>query len=215
MAGGEEPFHHDDLTVTFHNWDPAEDPPPVIARTLAYVSWAVGEVPGAEACRRLRCNPDTASALIVAVLAEDHPDDRRRALRAGADDCELGPLTRTGVLDRVLALPVEETEVRRAPVARLGDLAVDIAGFRASWRGRTLPLMPNELRLLRFLVEHPGRVFTRAQLIAALGKQNPPIDERTVDVWIGRLRRALRAEGAGLLRTVRGIGYVLDLPGLG
>jgi two-component system phosphate regulon response regulator PhoB len=74
-------------------------------------------------------------------------------------------------------------------------------------------MMPNEFRLLRFFVEHPGRVFTRAQLITALGKQEPPIDERTVDVWIGRLRRAMRAAGAGdLLRTVRSLGYVFDRP---
>jgi two-component system phosphate regulon response regulator PhoB len=73
--------------------------------------------------------------------------------------------------------------------------------------------MPNEFRLLRYFVEHPGRVFTRSQLISALGKQEPAVDERTVDVWIGRLRRALRAAGAGNpLRTVRSLGYVFDVP---
>ena len=71
--------------------------------------------------------------------------------------------------------------------------------------------MPNEFRLLRFLVEHPGRVFTRQQLIQALGKHDAPIDERTVDVWVGRLRRALVNHGvAHELRTVRSLGYVLD-----
>lgn len=73
--------------------------------------------------------------------------------------------------------------------------------------------MPNEFRLLRYFIEHPGRVFTRLQLMAALGKQEPPVDERTVDVWIGRLRRALRKAGAGEpLRTVRSLGYILDEP---
>ena len=66
-------------------------------------------------------------------------------------------------------------------------------------------------RLLRYFIEHPGRVFTRNQLIAALGKQEPAVDERTVDVWIGRLRRALKGVGAGNpLRTVRSLGYVFD-----
>jgi two-component system phosphate regulon response regulator PhoB len=92
-------------------------------------------------------------------------------------------------------------------------LSVNIAAFRARIDGKPVDLMPNEFRLLRFLVEHPGRVFTRSQLIAALGKQDPPIDERTVDVWIGRLRRALRSAGGGdMLRTVRSLGYVLDQP---
>ena len=73
--------------------------------------------------------------------------------------------------------------------------------------------MPNELRLLRYLMEQPGHVFSRAQLIAALGKKEQPIDERTVDAWVSRLRRALREAGAGTpLRTVRALGYVLDRP---
>ncbi|MEY4721555.1 MAG: hypothetical protein RIQ46_1280, partial [Pseudomonadota bacterium] len=85
--------------------------------------------------------------------------------------------------------------------------------FQARFAGKVVPLMPNEFRLLRYLSEHPGRVFTRSQLIAALGKQEMPMDERTVDVWIGRLRRSLRAAGGGeMLRTVRSLGYVLDTP---
>lgn len=73
--------------------------------------------------------------------------------------------------------------------------------------------MPNEFRLLRYFVEHPSRVFTRQQLILALGKQEQPMDERTVDVWVGRLRRALRAAGVTYdLRTVRSLGYVFDEP---
>jgi two-component system phosphate regulon response regulator PhoB len=92
-------------------------------------------------------------------------------------------------------------------------LDIDIAAFQARWHGKPIPLMPNEFRLLRYFVEHPGRVFTRSQLIAALGKHDGPIDERTVDVWVGRLRRALRVAGAGdMLRTVRSLGYVLDQP---
>lgn len=98
-------------------------------------------------------------------------------------------------------------------LARLGEITIDLAAYQARWRGKPLVLMPNEFRLLRFFVEHPGRVFTRGQIIAALGKQDPPIDQRTVDVWIGRLRRQLRAAGADCsLRTVRSLGYVLDLP---
>ena len=85
--------------------------------------------------------------------------------------------------------------------------------MQARWKDRPIGLMPNEFRLLRYLMEQPGHVFSRAQLIAALGKNEQPIDERTVDAWVSRLRRSLREAGAGYpLRTVRSLGYVLDKP---
>jgi len=160
----------------------------------------------------LRCDPLTAQARVTMVLESDDLDSRKQALRAGADDYLLGPLTRAAILDRLMgSLPVERNEL--APSLQWDHLAIDVAAFQARWRGKHLALMPNEFRLLRYFVEHPGRVFTRAQLIAALGKQEPQIDERTVDVWIGRLRRALRAAGAGdPVRTVRSLGYILDQP---
>ena len=145
------------------------------------------------------------------ILDEDDPDARRRALRSGADDYILGPISRTTLLDRVLSLNFGDRDGGAPRMMTLGDLSVDLAAFQARWQGKPIPLMPNEFRLLRYFVEHPGRVFTRAQLISALGKQQPAIDERTVDVWVGRLRRALRAAGAGNpLRTVRSLGYVFD-----
>src|SRR5690606_27284096 len=124
----------------------------------------------------------------------------------------LGPLTRTALLDRVLAANLHEHEATATRSVSQGELTIDVAAFQARWKGKPLSLMPNEFRLLRYFVEHPGRVFTRVQLISALGKQEPAVDERTVDVWIGRLRRALRAVGAGNpLRTVRSLGYVFDI----
>jgi len=147
------------------------------------------------------------------VLDDDDIDARRRALRAGADDYLIGPASRTVLLDRVMSVALNDYDGGALRSLNLGELSIDLAAFLASWRGKPIGLMPNEFRLLRFFVEHPGRVFTRAQLIAALGKQDPPVDERTVDVWIGRLRRALRGSGAGdPLRTVRSLGYVLDRP---
>lgn len=216
LAGGRHPFLHDDLTVHFHLWGGAGAPPMMTGRVFAFIDWNLPDIAGIELCRRLRCNPDCAGLHIAVVLDADHPDDRRRAVRAGANECLAGPLHRNSILDRVMALPVEETELLPPKSLSFGELIVDSGAFQARWRGKPLPLMPNEFRLLRFFVEHPGRVFTRGQLIEALGKQEPPIDERTVDVWVGRLRRALKALEAGNpLRTVRGMGYVLDLPALG
>lgn len=94
---------------------------------------------------------------------------------------------------------------------RHGDLVVDLAAFAARWQGRVISLRPNEFRLLAHFVAHPDRVFSRADLIASLGKDGDLLDERTVDLWTGRLRRALREHGVpDPLRTVRTVGYVLD-----
>jgi two-component system phosphate regulon response regulator PhoB len=179
----------------------------------AFVDWILPDFSGLEACRRLRCDPRTAQAHVTMALEEDSPEDRRRALRAGADDYLMGPISRTVVLDRILSTGAKEVEFVPREIIRLGELTVENSAFRALWQDRPVPLMPNEFRLLRYFVEHPGRVFSRTQLIAALGKQSPAIDERTVDVWVGRLRAALRNAGAGdQLRTVRSLGYVFDTP---
>jgi two-component system phosphate regulon response regulator PhoB len=163
-------------------------------------------------CRRLRADPRTADAHVTMVLEEDDPEDRRRALRAGADDYVVGPLTRTAVLDRVLALQSRASERSATRRFELGALVIDMAALQARWDGEPIVLRPNEFRLLRFFAENPNRVLTRDDLINGLGKREPPIDERTVDVWIGRLRRSIKgAGGRNPLRTLRSLGYVFDL----
>lgn len=213
MAGGNETFRHGEMEVAFHPWSPGGLLPLVDGPVIAFVDWLLPEMPGIEVCRRLRCDPATAQAQVVMVLETADREQRRRALAAGADDYVTGPLTRTAVLDRILARQPDVLLHTPAPRLTLGDLTIDIAAFQARWREAPIALLPNDLRLLRFFVEHPGRVFTRAQLIAALGKHGEDIDERTVDVWIGRLRRALARAGVELtVRTVRSLGYVLDRP---
>lgn len=213
LEGGMAPFRHGDLEVVFHHWVRTGDLPLLEGALWAFIDWVVPDISGLEICRRLRCDPLTAQAHITMLLEEDDLDARRRALRAGADDYMVGPANRTALLDRVLSVRLHDYDGTPARTLALGELTIDLAAFQARWHGKAIPLMPNEFRLLRYLIEHPGRVFTRSQLIAALGKQDPPVDERTVDVWIGRLRRALRAAGAGdPLRTVRSLGYVLDRP---
>jgi len=125
----------------------------------------------------------------------------------------VGPIDRRKLLDRILSQNLRTAASGMRRTLELADLTIDLTAFQARWKDKPLPLRPNEFRLLRYFVEHPGRVFTRSQLIAALGKQDSPVDERTVEVWIGRLRRALRAAGANdPLRTVRMLGYVFDKP---
>lgn len=208
-----EPFVHGEWEVIFHVWSHGEPVPLLDGATFAFVDWLLADMTGIEACRRLRCNPLTANCHIVIVLETDDREARRRALAAGADDYMTGPLDRAKILDRVLVSRLSEMAGAVTTSVSLGDLTVDMAAHQARWKGKPLSLMPNDLRLLRYFIEHPGRIFTRSQLIAALGKQAEAIDERTVDVWIGRLRRALRqAKVTTTVRTVRSLGYVLDQP---
>jgi len=211
LDGGMASFTHDDVEIRFHRWTNLRELPLLEGALWAFVDWVLPDMSGLEACRRLRNDPITAEAHITMVLDDDDQDARRRALRHGADDYMMGPVNRTAVLDRVLSLNILDEESGLPSTIRQGDLTINLAAHQACWQGKPIPLMPNELRLLRYFAEHPGRVFSRPQLIAALGKQEPPLDERTVDVWIGRLRRALRSAGAGNpLRTVRSLGYVYD-----
>lgn len=176
----------------------------------AFIDWVMDDLAGLEMCRRLRADPRTRDAHITMVLESGDAEDRRRALKAGADDYVVGALDRTIVLDRVLAVQSQQS-VYSAQQTRLGALLIDMGALRASWNDTPIDLRPNEFRLLRFFAENPNQVLSRAKLITGLGKQDPPMDERTVDVWIGRLRSALKEAGAGNpLRTVRSLGYVFD-----
>lgn len=207
-----EDFVHDQRRFTFDRLG-AEGPRRLVEGPMwAFVDWVMPELAGLEMCRRLRADPRTADAHVTMVLEEDDAEDRRRALRAGADDYVIGPLTRTAVLDRVLALQSRGVERQTTRRFELGALTIDMAALQARWNEQPIILRPNEFRLLRFLAENPNRVLTREDLINGLGKREPPIDERTVDVWIGRLRRAIKTAGGGNpLRTVRSLGYVFDL----
>ncbi len=206
-----EDFVHADTRFTFDRLD-AQGPRRLVEGPMwAFVDWVMDDLAGLEMCRRLRADARTCDAHVTMVLERDDPDDRRRALRAGADDYMIGPLDRTKVLDRVLALQSQHSQRHAAHLFEVGELSINMAGLQAKWGNKPIGLRPNEFRLLRFFAENPNQVLSRSDLIAGLGKQEPAIDERTVDVWIGRLRRALLAAGAGNpLRTVRSLGYVLD-----
>ena len=213
LEGGMAPFKHGELEIAFHEWSDLGELPLLEGSLWAFIDWVLPDIAGLEICRRLRSDPVTSEAHITMILEDDELETRRRALRAGADDYMVGPIDRTALLDRVMSVKVHDQETTALRALQQGDLTIDLAAFQARWKSKPIPLMPNEFRLLRYFVEHPGRVFSRGQLIAALGKQEPPVDERTVDVWVGRLRRALKAAGAGNpLRTVRSLGYVFDAP---
>ncbi|MFA9200334.1 MAG: response regulator transcription factor [Cypionkella sp.] len=204
-------FAHDGRRFTFARLDGEGIRHLVDGPVWVFIDWVMETMAGLEMCRRLRADPRTASAHITMVLEADDPEDRRRALRAGADDYAIGPLDRRAILDRVLA--VDPRSRRRFAPGRLelGALTIDLEALQARWNGRPIVLPPNEFRLLRLMAENADRVMSRAEMIEGLGKHGHPLDARTVDVWVGRLRRALKAAGAGNpLRTVRSIGYAFD-----
>ncbi len=192
---------------------PPEGPKALIdGRAWVFVDWVMESLSGLEMVRRLRADPRMGDAHITMVLEEDDPDDRRRSLKAGADDYAVGPLDRQAMLDRVLALFAQARGNGTTPLLEFGDLQINVAGHQARWRDELVVLRPNEFRVLRVMAENPNRVLSRQELIEALGKDGDPEYHRTVDVWIKRLRQGLRDVGAGhLLRTVHGKGYVLDL----
>lgn len=179
----------------------------------AFIDWIVPEMSGLELCRRLRADPRSAAIHITMVLEQDDRDDRRRALRAGADDYMVGPASRQAMLDRILALDSDRLPRSSQHVVRCGDLELDLGAVQARWGRKSIALSDKGFRLLRYLIENPNRLITREEIMGALGTSGDPASLRTVDVWIKRLREGLRAAGAGtLLRTVKGKGYVLDEP---
>ena len=195
-------FANGETVYVFEQLLPGNTPRLMEGPIWAFVEWLMPELSGLEMCRRLRADPQLRDAHVTMVLEQDDFEHRRRALRAGADDCCVGPLSRHAVLDRVLALQACRMRPQHHTVER-GALLIDLAAEQARWRGTPISLRPNELRLLRFFAENPNRVFSRHELIDALGKKDDAVDGRTVDVWVKRLRFGLKEAGAEqFLRTV-------------
>ncbi len=213
-GGGEfEPFSHGEMTFAFEHLTAAGPRRLIEGRGWAFIDWIIPELSGLEMCRRLRADSRTAGAHITMVLEHDDLEDRRRAMRAGADDYMIGPVSRQSILDRILVLHSEGIPRDPLRIIEFGALSLDLGAVQARWGRRLIPLSEKGFRLLRYLVENPNRVISRREIIEALGKGGDPDYLRTVDVWIKRLRTGLKQAGAGhILRTVKGKGYVLDEP---
>jgi len=178
---------------------------------LVLLDWMLPSLSGIEVCRRLRRRPETSELPVIMLTARGEEGDRIRGLNAGADDYMAKPFSTDELIARIHAV------LRRArPVlegARLGfaDVELDPSSHRVMRAGRAIHLGPTEFRLLRHFMEHPRRVFARSQLIDAVWGVDAYVDERTVDVHIRRLRKALNdGGGVDLIRTVREAGYALD-----
>jgi two-component system phosphate regulon response regulator PhoB len=178
---------------------------------LVILDWMLPGVSGIELCRRLRSRPETRQLPIVMLTARGEESERVRGLSTGADDYVVKPFSVPELLARVAALLRRASPERVADVLGFGDIAIDREKKRVTRGGRPIDLGPTEYRLLEFLMERPGRVFSREQLLDGVWGSDIYIDERTVDVHVGRLRKALnRDDEVDPIRTVRGSGYALD-----
>jgi two-component system phosphate regulon response regulator PhoB len=178
---------------------------------VVILDWMLPGLSGIELCRRLRMRPETKALPIIMLTARGEESERVRGLATGADDYIVKPFSVPELLARVSALLRRSAPERVADVLSFGDLALDREKKRVSRAGRAIDLGPTEYRLLEFLMQRPGRVFSREQLLDGVWGSEIYIDERTVDVHVGRLRKALsRGDESDPIRTVRGAGYALD-----
>jgi two-component system phosphate regulon response regulator PhoB len=178
---------------------------------LVILDWMLPGLSGIELCRRLRARPETRQLPIIMLTARGEESERIRGLSTGADDYIVKPFSVPELIARVNALLRRASPERVADVLSFGDIEIDREKRRVSRGGRSIDLGPTEYRLLEFLMQRPGRVFSREQLLNGVWGNDIYIDERTVDVHVGRLRKALnRGHATDPIRTVRGAGYALD-----
>ncbi|MEM8795748.1 MAG: phosphate regulon transcriptional regulator PhoB [Pseudomonadota bacterium] len=178
---------------------------------LLILDWMLPGLSGIELCRRLRANDKTRELPIIMLTARGEEADRVRGLELGADDYVVKPFSLPEFLARVSALLRRATPDLVSNTLKSGDIELDREVHRIYRGGREIHLGPTEFRLLEFLMHRPGRVFSREQLLDGVWGRDVYVDERTVDVHIGRLRKAVnRSRMKDPIRTVRGAGYAFD-----
>ena len=178
---------------------------------LVLLDWMLPQLSGIEVCRRLRSRQETRNVPIVMLTARTEEADRIRGLDTGADDYLTKPFSMTELLARLRAVMRRIRPSLAEDVVSVGDIEMDRAAHRVRRGGKEVHLGPTEYKLLEHLMAHPGRVFSREQLLDSVWGSDVYVEARTVDVHVGRLRKALAAAGDGdPLRTVRSAGYALE-----
>lgn len=183
-----------------------EDKPDAIV-----LDWMLPSVSGIEVCRRLRAQQDTQNIPIVMLTARSEESDKIRGLETGADDYLTKPFSMGELAARLRAVLRRIRPGLVADTVTVGDIEVDRAAHRVRRGGEEVKLGPTEYRLLNHFIQNPGRVYSREQLLNAVWGSDVFVEARTVDVHIGRLRKALKKHGDGdPVRTVRSAGYALE-----
>lgn len=178
---------------------------------LLILDWMLPGVSGIELCRRLRARPESEKLPIILLTARGEESERVRGLATGADDYVVKPFSTPELMARVRALLRRASPESISTLLKSGDIELDRQTHRVYRKGREITLGPTEFRLLEFFMAAPTRVFSRSQLLDGVWGHDIYVDERTVDVHIGRLRKALNlANMRDVIRTVRGAGYSLE-----
>jgi two-component system, OmpR family, phosphate regulon response regulator PhoB len=178
---------------------------------LILLDWMLPGLSGIEVCRLLRARPETKNLPIIMLTARGEEGERVRGLATGADDYITKPFSVPELIARIRSLLRRVKPEAVAEQMKCGDVVLDRARKRAARGSRDLNLSPTEFRLLEYLMQSPGRVYSRAQLLDRVWRDDAEVDERTVDVHIGRLRKHLsRGQEIDPIRTVRASGYAFD-----
>ena len=181
---------------------------------LVILDWMLPHVSGIEVCRRIRRRKETRGVPIVMLTARGEEGDRVRGLESGADDYVTKPFSPGELIARVRAVLRRSAPELLEDVLRHGGVEMNLTTHRVTRDGRPVRLGPTEFRLLRVLMERPGRVYSREQLLDRAWGTDRYVELRTVDVHVRRLRQALNGPGdPELIRTVRSVGYAIDAAG--
>ena len=182
---------------------------------LVLLDWMLPKLSGIEVCRRIRNRPETRNLPVVMLTARGEETDRVRGLDTGADDYLTKPFSMVELMARIRAVLRRIRPGLADDRLNHGDIVVDRVSHRVKRAGQEVHLGPTEFRLLDHFMQHPGRVFSREQLLDAVWGSDVYVEARTVDVHVGRLRKALSIgdDSANPIRTVRSAGYSLDLEG--
>ena len=178
---------------------------------LAILDWMLPGVSGIEICRQIRARAETRDLPVIMITARGEEEDRVRGLDIGADDYMTKPLSMAELTARIKAVLRRRRPALAGDTASFGDITLDREVKRVHRDGREVRLGPTEFRLLDCLLRRPGRVFSREQLLDIVWGRDVYVEARTVDVHVGRLRKALNRRGErDPIRTVRAAGYALD-----
>ena len=181
------------------------------APDLIVLDWMLPNVSGIEVCRQLKARRQTRKIPIIMLTARSEEDDRVRGIETGADDYVVKPYSINELMARIRGILRRVRPASSDDIIVFDDISLDTEKHKVSRNGKTLKLGPIEFRLLSTFIEKPGRVWTRDQLLTRVWGRDSDVDTRTVDVHIGRLRKALSKHGGvNPIRTVRGAGYSLD-----
>ncbi len=178
---------------------------------ILLVDWMMPGVSGIEVCRHVRQKPESRGLPIIMLTARGEESDRIRGLDMGADDYLIKPFAITELLARVRAVMRRMRPAVSEDIIEFGDIIVDRTTRRVKRNDRDIPMGPREFALFTKLLETPGKVYSRELLLNLIWGQEKDVDERTVDVHIGRLRKILNEQGdRDPIRTVRAAGYAID-----